>query len=173
MDGLVAELAGTATPLPVIALRLVAACVLGGLIGLEREIRHKSAGLRTHIMVALAAAGFTILAYETFEARLDDGSANADPLRLVEAIVAGVAFLGAGAIIRDRGGVQGITTGTGMWVAGATGYACGLGYFIIAGMMTVLSLLVLAVLGRVSHEIADDHHHGDEKKEAGPRGPAP
>jgi putative Mg2+ transporter-C (MgtC) family protein len=173
MDPWITDLTGTVTPLPVIAVRLVAACVLGGLIGLERELRHKSAGLRTHIMVALAAAGFTILAYETFEARLDDGAANADPLRLVEAIVAGVAFLGAGAIIRDRGGVQGITTGTGMWVAGAAGYACGLGYFIIAGMMTVLSLLVLAVLGRVTHDIADDRHGTETEKGAGPREPTP
>ncbi|MDA1070955.1 MAG: MgtC/SapB family protein [Proteobacteria bacterium] len=153
MDAVIAELSGTATPLWVIALRFVAACVLGGLIGLEREIRHKPAGLRTHIMVALAAAAFTVLTYETFDAHLDD-AANADPLRLIEAIVAGVAFLGAGAIIRGNGSVQGITTGTGIWVAGAVGFACGLGYFAIAAMITVISLLVLAVLGRISHDIA-------------------
>ena len=153
MDAVIAELSGTATPLWVIALRFVAACVLGGLIGLEREIRHKPAGLRTHIMVALAAAAFTVLTYETFDAHLDD-AANAYPLRLVEAIVAGVAFLGAGAIIRGNGSVQGITTGTGIWVAGAVGFACGLGYLAIAAMITVISLLVLAVLGRISHDIA-------------------
>jgi len=174
MEHWLPELTGTATPLPVIAVRLLAACVLGGLIGLERELRHKSAGLRTHILVALAAAGFTIIAYETFEARLDHGAANADPLRLVEAIVAGVAFLGAGAIIRGRGGVEGLTTGTGMWVAGAAGYACGLGYFIIAGMMTVASLLVLAVLGRVTHDIAADPDDDTTKRKgAGSREPTP
>ncbi|MDA0220326.1 MAG: MgtC/SapB family protein [Proteobacteria bacterium] len=153
MDAVIAELSGTATPLWVIALRFVAACVLGGLIGLEREIRHKPAGLRTHIMVALAAAAFTVLTYETFDAHLDD-AANADPLRLIEAIVAGVAFLGAGAIIRGNGSVQGITTGTGISFAGAVGFACGLGYLAIAAMITVISLLVLAVLGRISHDIA-------------------
>lgn len=161
MDAVVAELGGTATPLWVIALRFVAACVLGGLIGLEREIRGKPAGLRTHIMVALAAAGFTVLTYETFEAHLDDAD-NADPLRLVEAIVAGVAFLGAGAIIRGNGDVQGITTGTGIWVAGAVGFACGLGYLAIAAMITALSLLVLALLGRISHDIAEHEHHRDD-----------
>ena len=156
MNGLIAEMAGTALPLPVIALRLAVACVLGGLIGLEREIRHKPAGLRTHIMVALAAAAFTIVTFEVYEAHYNDSAANSDPLRLVEAIVSGVAFLGAGAIIRGRGGVEGITTGTGIWVAGAVGFACGFGYIVIAAMVTALSLLVLAVIGRMSHSIADD-----------------
>lgn len=153
METLVAELSGTATPLPVMALRLVAACVLGGLIGLEREFRHKPAGLRTHIMVALAAGGFTVVTFEIFQIELDRGASSADPLRLVEAIVAGIAFLGAGAIIQSRGSVQGLTTGTGMWVAGAVGFACALGYIVIAAMITGLSLLVLVVLGRVERSV--------------------
>jgi len=153
METLVAELSGTATPLPVMALRLLAACLLGGLIGLEREFRHKPAGLRTHIMVALAAAGFTVVTFEVFQSELDRGASNADPLRLVEAIVAGIAFLGAGAIIQARGSVQGLTTGTGMWVAGAVGFACALGYIVIAAMITGLSLLVLAALGRVERSV--------------------
>lgn len=149
-----AELAGTHTPVAIIALRLVAACVLGGLIGLEREARGKSAGLRTHMLVALAAAGFTILTFEIYDARL--GDTRADPLRAVEAVVAGVAFLGAGAIIQGRGGVRGLTTGSGVWAAGAVGFGCGLGYMLIALFMTVLSLLVLAVLGRVETRTIED-----------------
>jgi len=151
MEAVLADLEGTAS-LGVVATRLLAACVLGGLIGLEREMRYKPAGLRAHVMVALAAAAFTIITYETFEARLGEDS-NADPLRLVEAIIGGVAFLGAGAIIQGHGSVQGLTSGTGMWVAGAVGFACGLGYIVVAAMVTACSLVVLVVLGWLARRL--------------------
>ena len=140
------------TPPPVMAGRLAAALVLGGCIGLDREWRRKSAGLRTHMLVALAAATFTILAHELHADAIDvSPNGSADPIRIIEAVTAGVAFLGAGAIFRARGNVEGMTTGAGIWLAGAIGLACGAGYLVLAGVTVVLALVVLTVLGRLEH----------------------
>lgn len=130
-----------------ILIRLGAAIVFGAVIGLDREWRKKPAGIRTHMMVALAAATFTVITMELFEAVKGAGDKAADPLRLVEAITAGVAFLGAGAIIQSRGNVQGITTGSGIWLAGAVGYASGAGYYVLGAIATALALVILTLLG--------------------------
>jgi putative Mg2+ transporter-C (MgtC) family protein len=132
-----------------ILIRLGLAVVFGAIIGLDREWRTKPAGVRTHMMVALAAATFTVITMELFEAvkNATDGKHATDPLRLVEAITAGVAFLGAGAIIQSRGTVEGITTGSGIWLAGAVGYASGAGYYVLGAIATVLALVILTVLG--------------------------
>jgi len=123
--------------------------VFGAAIGLDREWRNKPAGMRTHMMVALAAATFTVSTLELFELVKGggEGKASTDPLRLVEAITAGVAFLGAGAIIQSRGTVAGITTGSGIWLAGAVGYASGAGYYVLGAIATALALVILTVLG--------------------------
>lgn len=131
-----------------IVLRLGLAALLGSAIGLDREIRARPAGLRTHTMTALAAALFTILTIELhaeFAAAAEE-AVNADPLRVIEAITAGVAFLAAGAIINSRGKVQGLTTGAAMWLAGAVGLSCGAGLFVIALIAMVLGLVVLTAL---------------------------
>ncbi len=118
------------------------------MIGLDREWRNKPAGIRTHMMVALAAATFTVITLELFEVVKNVGEkASTDPLRLVEAITAGVAFLGAGAIIQSRGTVEGITTGSGIWLAGAVGYASGAGYYVLGAIATALALVILTALG--------------------------
>jgi putative Mg2+ transporter-C (MgtC) family protein len=132
-----------------ILIRLGLALVFGAIIGIDREWRNKPAGVRTHMMVALASATFTVITMELFEAvkGAGDGKASTDPLRLVEAITAGVAFLGAGAIIQSRGTVEGITTGSGIWLAGAVGYASGAGYYVLGAIATVLALVILTVLG--------------------------
>lgn len=123
-----------------IALRLVAASALGGVIGLEREVKDRPAGLRTHMLTSLAAAVFTVITFELFHKFSSSGtSASIDPIRIIEAVTAGVAFLAAGTIIQSGGAVKGLTTGAGMWLAGAIGVACGAGYFIIAGMAVTLS----------------------------------
>jgi putative Mg2+ transporter-C (MgtC) family protein len=141
---------GTSTPAPVIALRLFLATALGAAIGLEREYKERPAGLRTHMLTAVASTVFTLITLELLsEARSLTGSASADPIRVIEAVTAGVAFLAAGAIIRARGQVRGLTTGAGMWLAGAVGVACGSGYYSIAVMATLLALLILAVVGRL------------------------
>jgi putative Mg2+ transporter-C (MgtC) family protein len=116
-------------------------------IGLDREIRNSTAGLRTHMLVALAASLFGLIAFElvaTFGA--DTSVTQLDPTRLVEAVTTGVAFLGAGAIIHSSGKVRGLTTGAGMWMAGAVGLACGIGYISVAALATGFALVILVPL---------------------------
>lgn len=138
----------TELPLADLALRLGAASLAGMIIGLEREWRQKPAGLRTHMLVSLAAAAFTIISFELFRTSLEiSPGSNGDPIRVIEGVVAGVAFLGAGVIIQSRGDVRNLTTGATIWMSGATGLACGGGFFIVAGLLVALSLVVLVVLG--------------------------
>jgi putative Mg2+ transporter-C (MgtC) family protein len=131
-------------------LRTLMAVVVGCLIGLDRELRNKPAGMRTHILISLAAALFTLI---TFELHVQfagpEGNHTADPVRIIEAVTAGVAFLAAGAIIQSRGNVQGLTTGANMWLAGALGVACGAGYYVLAVIGTVFALIVLVVLAKL------------------------
>lgn len=142
--------AATHLPLETIAMRMVVALLLGAAIGVEREWRNRSAGLRTHMLTALAAAVFTILTAEIFHSDVfQTGEFRADPIRVIEAVTAGVAFLAAGAIIRGNGGVRGLTTGAGMWLAGSIGVAAGLGQFAIGALAAALGLLVMYVVGKM------------------------
>jgi putative Mg2+ transporter-C (MgtC) family protein len=138
-------------PFPVIAARMLFAATLGAAIGFEREWRNRPAGLRTHVLICIAAATFGILAIEivhapVFQATSVSEQVKVDPLRVIEAITAGVAFLAAGTIILARGEVHGLTTGAGMWLAGAVGLSCGIGYWKIALFGTVLTVAVLGIL---------------------------
>lgn len=143
MTGQLADLFITHVPAGSILLRLASACCLGFLIGLDREVRGRAAGLRTHMLVSLAAATFTLTAIEITAAFGDLDGVQIDPLRVVEAITSGVAFLAAGMIIQARGRVIGLTTGAGMWLAGAIGLACGAGMLTLALLATLLVLLIL------------------------------
>jgi putative Mg2+ transporter-C (MgtC) family protein len=137
-------------------LRLVAAVLCGLFAGIDRELRGKAAGMRTHMLVALAAAAFTIITFELFyRVTAYDQNAAADPLRIAEAVVTGVAFLGGGAIIRSGGDVRGLTTGANIWLAGAMGVACGAGFYVLAGICLALALVILVVLGWVEHRFLD------------------
>jgi len=147
-------------PAHIIAIRIAIAAALGALIGFEREINTAEAGLRTHILVSVAAALFTILAFEIFHTIQGASQTNPDPIRAVEAVTAGIAFLGAGAIFRSGAGVQGLTTGAGMWLAGAVGVATSLGYYLIAAGVALLAVLVMAALRAFAHHIV----RGDEPK---------
>jgi len=118
-------------------LRLALAGVLGGLIGLERELREREAGLRTHLLVSVGAALFTIAGAYGF------GSARVDPTRIAAQIVTGIGFLGAGAIIRQGFSVRGLTTAATLWVVAAVGLASGAGYYSGAVITTALVLLAL------------------------------
>ncbi|HWA19791.1 MAG TPA: MgtC/SapB family protein [Devosia sp.] len=152
----IAEIIGlvqTHTPQHVILLRLVIAALLGGAIGFEREAQNGAAGLRTHMLVATAAALFTMLAFEIYRTALDGGSNNPDPVRAIEAVTAGIAFLGAGAIFRQRDSVQGLTTGAGMWLAGAIGVCVALGYYLIALAASIFAIIVLAALRAFAHRV--------------------
>lgn len=143
----IASLLGeTHTPFVEIALRLGASVVLALAIGLERELRRKTAGLRTHMLVALGSATFAVLTIElAHDAAWLTENARLDPLRVVQAIITGVAFLGAGAIIQAGGTVRGLTTGASIWLAGSIGLACGIGSFGIALLLVVLSLVILSL----------------------------
>jgi putative Mg2+ transporter-C (MgtC) family protein len=125
-----------------IAVRLVLAGFLGAVIGYERESKDRPAGLRTHTLVATAAALFTVL---TFEIHNSIGKTG-DPVRIISAVTGGVAFLAAGSIIQSGGQVKGITTGAAMWMAGALGIAAGAGYYAVAVLATLMTYLVLKTM---------------------------
>lgn len=148
----------TEIPIMDMAIRLLAAAGLALLLGLERELRGKAAGLRSHMMVSLGSAAFIIMGMHILFATAEgDPSAQIDPTRIVEGVIGGIGFLGAGSIIQSRGNVQGITTGASIWVAGAIGVASGLGNFALAGLVTLMALLIVAVLGRFEHEVIKDN----------------
>lgn len=131
-----------------ILLRLFLSVVLGAILGVERERSRKPAGLRTHMLVSLGAAAFTLVTVEVFvSVRSSMEQTRADPIRIVEGIVGGIGFLGAGAIIRARGSVEGITTAAGIWVVGAVGVACGLGLYVIGGLTVFFALVILSLVG--------------------------
>ena len=126
---------------------LLTAVVLGGLIGIEREWRHKPAGLRTHILVCVAACLFVILGLEI--SQLDfgqDDQQRQDPLRMIEAVTAGVAFLAAGLIFTAKGQVKNVTTGASLWLAGAVGLGCGAGQMPLAALATGIVVSVIFLL---------------------------
>ena len=162
MEALVEEFGHpTYTGFPVIVARLLMAALFGAVIGFEREWRNRPAGLRTHILVCVAAATFAILTIEIVHAPMfakDTG--RFDPIRIVEAVTAGVAFLAAGVVIFTKGEVHGLTTGAGMWLAGAIGVGCGLGLWQIALFSTLLALVVLSLLHLFERKVIDDE---DEK----------
>lgn len=135
-------------------IRLLAAAGLALVLGLEREFRGKAAGLRSHMLVSLGASAFIIMGMHILFATAEgDPSARIDPTRIVEGVIGGIGFLGAGSIIQSRGNIQGITTGASIWMAGAIGVACGLGIFTLAGMVTLMALIIMSVLGRFQHEV--------------------
>lgn len=132
--------------------RLLLAALLGGVLGFEREIRQKSAGLRTNILIAIGSALFTLMSYELAEA------SGADPSRVAAQIVTGIGFLGAGAIMRTRSGVQGLTTAATVWVNAAVGVAAGGGEYHLAFIATAVTLIVLLVMQPI--EAAVDRRFG-------------
>ena len=127
------------------ALRLVVAALLGAIVGLEREATGQPAGLRTHSLVALGAALFTIAGLGYFQPPLSDVAPPGDALRVVAALVTGIGFLGAGAIVRGGGTVQGLTTAASLWTTAAIGLAAGSGFELLAVGAVVLVLVILRV----------------------------
>jgi putative Mg2+ transporter-C (MgtC) family protein len=123
-----------------LAQRLLLAALLGSLLGFERELRQKSAGLRTNILIAVGSALFTVMSIELADGR------GADPTRVAAQIVTGIGFLGAGAIMRTDSGVQGLTTAATVWVNAAVGVAAGGGEFRLASIATGVTLIVLLLL---------------------------
>ncbi|MBC2885676.1 MgtC/SapB family protein [Ochrobactrum sp. CM-21-5] len=150
--------------LPVVLARMLLATLLGSIIGIEREWRKRPAGLKTHMLVCLASATFTIVSLELVNVPVfNDQNIRMDPSRLVEAITSGVAFLAAGFIIFARGKITGITTGAGMWLAAAVGLAAGLGLWHIAIMATAIAVIVLVVVSKMETVVSPDSSRGVEK----------
>jgi putative Mg2+ transporter-C (MgtC) family protein len=133
--------------------RLTLAAVLGGAIGFERELRDREAGLRTHLLVCLGSALFTIVSAYGFREFLTSGDQviRADPTRIAAQIVTGIGFLGAGAIIRQGLSVRGLTTAATLWVAAAIGIAAGAGYYSGAVLGTVVTIVALWPLRIAAH----------------------
>jgi putative Mg2+ transporter-C (MgtC) family protein len=131
-----------------VVLRLVVAAVLAGAIGIERELREREAGLRTHLLVGVGSALFTLVsayAFTDFRYGLETGI-TLDPTRIAAQIVTGIGFLGAGAIIRQGITIRGLTTAAGLWVVAAIGMAAGAGYYVAALVTTALVLVGLGPL---------------------------
>ena len=128
--------------------RLVIAAVLGGAIGLERELDEKAAGLRTHILVSLGSAVFTLVSAYGFREFLTSGGAvvRADPSRIAAQIVTGIGFLGAGVIFRQGLSVRGLTTAASLWLVAAVGMAAGAGFWAAAVVATAAGLICLRPL---------------------------
>jgi putative Mg2+ transporter-C (MgtC) family protein len=126
-----------------LAMRLTAGLVLGAMIGFERELHRQPAGFRTHSLVALGAALFTIVSAYGFSGPL------VDPTRIAAQIVSGIGFIGAGTILQHRGNIRGLTTAASLWSVAAIGTAAGAGMIAMAVVGTLLILVVLAVLDRI------------------------
>ena len=143
-----------------VLLRLLAATIVGGLIGLNREFRRKSAGLRTHALVALGAAVVT-----TLVARSIDGSGivHFDAIsRVIQGVITGIGFLGAGVILRKDNSqvIHGLTTAASIWLAACLGIACGTGAWIITAGAFVLVMLILIAGGPIESWILKRFRHG-------------
>ena len=130
---------------------MLAAVVLGSLVGLERELHQKAAGLRTIILISTGAALFVVVA-----GHFPDQNAST---RIIQGVITGVGFIGAGTIIRDRAGVHGITTAATIWLMTGVGIACGLGMYEVAIGVTILTLVILGGLSPLDKKI-----HRPEKK---------
>jgi putative Mg2+ transporter-C (MgtC) family protein len=150
-----------------VLIRVVLAGALGGAIGAEREIREREAGLRTHMLVAIGAALFTMVsayAWRDFEFSTPEGIVF-DPTRIAAQIVTGIGFLGAGAIIRQGLSIRGLTTAASLWVVAAIGMATGAGYYSGAVITTVVVLVSLWPLRIVAHRIFERIRPGELRLE--------
>jgi len=137
-----------------ITLRLFSGALLSGIIGIERDIHGRAAGLRTNILISLGAASFMILS----ESIVTSLSVNYDPTRIAAQVVSGIGFLGAGAIIKNEFTIRGLTTAASIWISSAIGLACGAGHYFLALTLTALSLFSLVALERLERHYAHDYY---------------
>src|SRR5438270_13896759 len=135
--------------------RVALAAALGAVLGLERELRDREAGLRTHLLVSVGSALFTIVSAYGFREFLTSGQSvvRADPTRIAAQIVTGIGFLGAGAIIRQGLAIRGLTTAATLWVVAAIGLAAGAGYYSAAVITTGVALVALVPLRAFAYRV--------------------
>jgi putative Mg2+ transporter-C (MgtC) family protein len=148
-----------------IVVRLLFATVLGALIGWEREYHRKPAGLRTHTLVALGSCTFMLMSLDMHFDLADGQRASIDPNRVLQGVVGGIGFLGAGSILQARGKVSGLTTAASVWVTGAIGAGAGLGSFALVGIATAIGFVVLTVLQKIEARMPTREDPSDEERE--------
>jgi putative Mg2+ transporter-C (MgtC) family protein len=143
-------------------IRLAAATLLGAVIGLERDMHGRAAGLRTNMLVSLGSALFMIISMAVAVRYAAGGSAETglrvDPSRIAAQIIAGIGFLGAGAILKEGLNVRGLTTAACLWASAGIGMAAGAGFFELAVVVTVISLFTLTVVGYLDRLYAKDSY---------------
>jgi len=166
------ELLGNVSIYLGIGIKIISAIFLGGLIGLDREKKMKSAGIKTNILICLGATLYTSISLLNL-AQFHTLNTNIDPNRVAAQIVSGIGFLGAGAILHSRGGmVLGLTTAATIWVVAAVGYTIGIGYPLIACLFTVTILIVLNLITPIYKYFEKEKDHKYYHLEILTRGPA-
>jgi putative Mg2+ transporter-C (MgtC) family protein len=135
------------------SVRLIVAAILGAMIGLERELHDHPAGMRTHLLVSLGSAGFTVLSIAAFPAP------GADPARIAAQIVSGIGFLGAGAILKEGATIRGLTTAASLWATAAVGMAAGAGAWVVATTIAVIAIVSLWPLRVVADRVIGRDPH--------------
>jgi putative Mg2+ transporter-C (MgtC) family protein len=138
--------------------RMVLAVACGAAIGWERESHEKAAGLRTHMLLALGACLFALVAL-----RMHEDVAQTDVMRLLQGMLIGTGFICGGAIFREGASVRGLTTATGLWVMGAVGLAAGVGQYFLAILTTVVTFVVMEFVRRTKHK-PEGPPQGDGKR---------
>jgi len=128
---------------------IACAAVFGAIIGIERQVREKPAGLRTNILICMGACVFTIISKTIAE--------GGDPSRIAAQIVTGIGFLGAGAIIRGDGSIHGLTSAAGIWIVAGIGMACGAGLYMLAITATLLTAIVLIIFTPITRMLKNKH----------------
>ncbi|MFG0330847.1 MAG: MgtC/SapB family protein [Phycisphaerales bacterium] len=147
-----------------LAFRLGTATLLGAVLGWDRERRRVPAGLRTHMMVSLGAAGFAIMCYELLEVATRQDWHGIDPTRILQAIVGGVGFLGAGTIMHAGQRIHGVTTASGIWVVAAVGLAAGMGHIHLAVLLTGFGFFTLTVMRFLETHLVGDESDDDDSQ---------
>jgi putative Mg2+ transporter-C (MgtC) family protein len=161
-----------------IALRIGAALVLGGVMGLERERKHRPAGLRTMILISIGSAGFVIAGHEAIAAivvasKSAEGATTyatmgaAEISRILQGLIGGIGFLGAGAVIQNKMSVRGLTTAAAVWVVAVVGAACGLGVYLLAALLSVGALFTLVILEIVENRYFPEQPNADWEAKKG------
>lgn len=134
-----------------IVFRLIVSVILSGFVGLERQVHHRTAGLRTHILVCLGSCLIMLTSLFIFD--IYKTHVLSDPSRIAAGVVTGIGFLGAGTIIVARNGVRGLTTAASLWVVAGMGLAVGCGFYLAAVTTTVLALMVLFILRQIETSV--------------------
>ncbi len=140
-------------------IRLLVAMVLGGIIGFERELHDRPAGLRTHILVCVGSALVMIVSQHVSLSFAD--KLQSDPARIAAQVVSGIGFLGAGTIMREGATVRGLTTAASLWISAALGLAAGAGLYVYAAFASVLTLIALSLMSQMEHYLALQRSKGE------------